>query len=146
MSLIGSFSDMMGASSMRVIKETLEDDALPKWARGALTGLKDMEVSRGFAIFHTLTLASTLDANVKLLWRQGVLNTLSLQPHLAQAAYRLPFGPSGSHLFGEGLVSILEMDEELSTKKHTRQLSQAILKQFSGGGGARPKTSPAQSQ
>ena len=44
MSLIGS-SDMMGASSMRLIKETVEDETLPKRARDALTGLKDMEVS-----------------------------------------------------------------------------------------------------
>ena len=75
-----------------------------------------------------------------------MLNTLNLKPHLAQAPYRLPVGPSGSHLFGEGLVPLLEMEEELSTKKHTRQLSQAMLKQFSGGGGARSKTPQAQSR
>ena len=91
-------------------------------------------------------MASTLDANIKLLRRQGVLNALSLQPHLAQAAYRLPFGASGSHLFGEGLVPILEMEEGLTNKKHIRQLNQVILKQFSGGGEARPKSSSAQSQ
>ena len=49
MSLIGSFWDMLGASSMTLIKETLEDESLPKRARGALTGLKDLESSRGFA-------------------------------------------------------------------------------------------------
>ena len=130
MPLIGSFSEMMGASSSRLIKETLEDETLSKRTRDVLTGLVDMEVSHGFAAFYALMLASTLDANAKLLRKQGVLSTFNLQLHLAQAAYWLHFGPSGSRLFGDGLVPLLEMEEELSTKKHTTQLSQAMLKQF----------------
>ena len=82
LSLIGSFADMTGASAVRVIKETLEDDTLSQRTRDALRGLADLEVSRGFAAFHSLSLASTLDANLKLLRRQGVLNNINLQPHL----------------------------------------------------------------
>ena len=90
MSLISSFSDMAGAVSDRIIKEALQDD-FPQRFKDILTSLADMEVSRGHTSYHSLALASTLDANLKLLRRQGVLDSMSLQPHLKMAAYRLPF-------------------------------------------------------
>ena len=67
MSLVGSFMDMSGAGASRIIKETLEDESLPQRDRDALQGLADLEISRGHAAFHILSLASTLNANLKLL-------------------------------------------------------------------------------
>ena len=95
-SLISSFSDMVGAASGRIIQEALQEEDLPQRFKDTLTSLANMEVSCGHATYHSLALASTLDANLKLLRRQGVLDTMSLQPHLKMAAYRLPFSPTGS--------------------------------------------------
>ena len=72
---------MTGASAAKVIKNTLEDETLSQRTRDALTGLADLEVSQGFAAFHSLSLASTLGTNLKLLRRQGVLTTLKLHNH-----------------------------------------------------------------
>ena len=57
MSIIGSFSDMIRASVVKHINETLEDKTLSQQTRDGLTGLADLEVSRGYASFHALTLA-----------------------------------------------------------------------------------------
>ena len=67
---------------------------------------------------------------------------MSLQPHLKMAAYRLPFSPTGSWLFGLGMEPLLKMDEDLTDKKHTRAVSQMMAKTLTGSGGARSKTSP----
>ena len=67
---------------------------------------------------------------------------MSLQPHLKMAAYWLPFSPTVSRLFGLGLVPLLEMDEDMSSKKHTREVSMMLAKNISASGGARPKSSP----
>ena len=82
LSLVGSFADMTGASAAKVINETLKDESLSQRTSDTLTGLADLEVFRGHAAFHSLSLASTLDTNLKLLRRQGVLSTIPLQPHL----------------------------------------------------------------
>ena len=85
LTLVGSFSDMAGTTASRVIDETLTDDSLSQQTRDVLNVLVDLDASRGNATFHTLLLSCTSDANVKLLRRQGVLDTMSLQPQLAQA-------------------------------------------------------------
>ena len=128
MYLIGSFIDMMGASASRIIAEALEDESCKAWPTWSIPGA-----------IHVQALASTFDANLKLLRRHGVLNALDLQSHLSLAAHRLPFEASGSRLFGEGLAELLGLEEDMATKKHTMQLSQAMIRQFSSKGGARPK-------
>ena len=71
---------------------------------------------------------------------------MDLQPHLAQAAYQLPSNPSSSHLFGEGIMEILGLEEDYASKKQTRQLNQAVLRHLSSKGGARPKQPQFQGQ
>ena len=115
MSLVASFMDMMGAAVGR-IKEAMEE-SLSQRAKDALQSVTDLEQSRGHAAFHLLSLASSFDANLKLLRRQVVIVAMDLQSHLAQAAYQLPFDPSGSRLFGEGIMEILGLEEDYASKK-----------------------------
>ena len=72
MSLIGSFLDMTGALSGRIIEKALKNETpgLPQEARDALQGVADLEHSRGLAVLHLLSVSLTLDANLKLLWRR----------------------------------------------------------------------------
>ena len=67
MSLVSSFMDMTGVAADRIIGEALKNQDLPQEAKDALQGVADLEQSRGHAVLHLLTLASTLDANLKLL-------------------------------------------------------------------------------
>ena len=48
---------------------------------------------------------------------------MDLQPRLAQAAYQLPFDPSGYRLFGEEITEILGVEEDYASKKQMRQLN-----------------------
>ena len=89
LALISSFADMAGASSTKVLKEALDDPELSPRLRNTLTGLLDMEVSRGHATFHAMTIASTLDGNCKLLRRQGILDNMTMSPQLKTAARSL---------------------------------------------------------
>ena len=118
--MVGSFIDMMGAAAGRIIAEAMEDESLSQRVKDTLQGLADLEQSRGPAAFHILSLASTFDANLKLLRQQGALSVMDLQPHLTQAAYRLPFDPLGSRLFGKGIMEILGLEQDLSSKKQKK--------------------------
>ena len=62
---------------------------------------------------------------MQLFRRSKVLTTTELQPHLLQAAYQLPFDPSG-----EDLPDMLALNECYLLKRHARQLDQVILKQL----------------
>ena len=125
MSLVGSFVDITGATPSGIIKEAMEDESLPQRAR----------------TWPTWKYPWATPPSTSCLWpRQGALSALDLQPHLSLATYRLPFGRSGSRLFGEGILELLGLEEDLMSKKHTRALSQAMIRQFSSPrGGALPK-------
>ena len=146
-SLVSSFMDMTRASAGRIIEEALHNKDLPQEARDALQGMADLEWSRGHAVLHLMTLASTLDANMKLLRWKGVLAFMELHNHLMQATcmYQLPFDQSGTQLFGEGLAGVLELNESYVSKRHTRQLDQVILKQLTAKG-AKPRQAQSQGQ
>ena len=131
MSLIGLFLDMTGASSGRIIEEVLKNESLPQEAKDALQGVADLERSRALAVLHLLSILSTLDTNLKLMRRQGVLSFSDMQPHLIQAAYQLPFDQANNHLFGEELAGVLALNDAYVSKRHTRQLHQTIMKQLS---------------
>ena len=147
--LISSFADMAGASSTAVIQEALESLDLTPRLRDTLTGLLDMETSRGHATYHAMQIASTMDGNLKLLRRKGILENMTLSTQLKTAAYWLPFHPAGSKLFSDGISKVLEAEEDMAVKKHTRSFAAAMIKSFvSASTGARPKifSPPAQSQ
>ena len=72
-----------------------------------------MEESRGHATLHAMQVSSIVESNIKLMRRKAVLETTSLTPQLKTASYRLPFHPTGSKLFGDGITKILEADESL---------------------------------
>ena len=74
-----------------------------------------------------MSVSSTLDAKLKLLRRQGVLD---MQTHLKQAAYQLPCDQDHNHLFGEGLDDVMALNDAYVSKKHTRQLHQMLIKQL----------------
>ena len=78
MSLVSSFMDMTGAAAGRIIAEALKEEGLSHGARDAFQGVVDLEQSMGHAALHMLTLALTLDANVKLLRRKAVLSAMEL--------------------------------------------------------------------
>ena len=83
MSLEASFLDMTGSSAGMIFEEAAGIEGLPQDTKDALQGLVNLERSRGHVVLHLLSLASTLDPNVKLLRRQ-ILSISELQPHLLQ--------------------------------------------------------------
>ena len=126
--LIGSFLDTSGATASQVVNEALEVGGLPPKIEAAFSVLADLERSRGQAVEHLLAQVTLMDANIKLVRRSDLVSQLELQPHLAQAAYQLPFDASGAFLFGDGLKEILQLGEEFLTKKHTRTVEKALVK------------------
>ena len=67
---------MTGAAMGRIIEEVLHKKDLLQEARDALHGVADLEQSRGHAVLHLMTLALTLNANMKLLRWRGVLASM----------------------------------------------------------------------
>ena len=61
--------------------------------------------------------ALTMDANLKLVHRNSVLSTTSLPDLVAGEAYHLPFEPTSSGLFGEGLLVLLELSDKMKEEK-----------------------------
>ena len=146
LSLVNSFSDILGAVARKLLQESLDNPTMSKEAREGFQAALDLEKSRGKATFHSLSIATALDANLKLIRRHRLLKSSSLaqlDPQVAQAAYRLPFSPSGSTLFGdgEGLKNLLDKDASLSDKKLTRAMTQSLATQLAGQG-TRPKAVP----
>ena len=66
-SLIGSFLDMAVALSRKIIDEALAQEGLSQDTKDALQGVADLEQSKGMATLHLMSIASNMDANLKLL-------------------------------------------------------------------------------
>ena len=67
----------------RIIEEALRNKDLPQEAKDALQDVADLERSKGHAVLHLMTLASTLDAKMKLLKTKGNpgLHGVTIPPH-----------------------------------------------------------------
>ena len=79
--------------------------------------LLDLESSRGRAVGHVLSSVITLDCNVKLVRHNALLPSLALRSALATEAYKLPFNPSRSSVFGTGLPALLKRAGEMATQR-----------------------------
>ena len=64
---------------------------------------------------------------LKLLCRSAVLSSASLPNTVAKEAYHLPFEPSSSRLFGEGLSVLLERSDKMKEDKRQKTLHEAVI-------------------
>ena len=124
--LISSFLDSSGFTATCILDELRALD-LPSGVKMGLEALSDFERSHGQAVEHLLVQLSVVDANIKLHRRSNLIPHLDLHQSLHDKAYQLPFSQSGHDLFGENLQKVLAINEELSSKKFTRNLEKATL-------------------
>ena len=108
--------------------------------------LLQLERSRGQAVGHLLSGAITTDCNMKLVRWQSLLPSLMLPSTLATEAYQLPFDPSESSLFGEGLPTLLEKAGDVASQKRHQSLEEAMIKSVKGTKGSRSSSAPSGGQ
>ena len=84
-----------------------------------------------------VSIAITMDCDMKLLHRNLILPSLMLPSALATEAYQLLFGPSGSSLFGESLPALLETACEVASQKRHQSLEEAMIKLAKGAKGSK---------
>ena len=137
--------DSSGYTSKVILKELL-DLEMPEELKTGLEALQDLERSRGHAVEHLLAQLSVIDAKVKLHRRACLIPHLDLHQSLHDATYQVPFSPSGHDLFGDELRKVLQINEELSSKKFTRNFERAALQSLKQNTRSESRASSTSSQ
>ena len=86
LTLASSFLDCSGYSAIRLLQESSTDPEVSESTRQLVEALSSLEKSRGKAAGHLLSGAITLDANLKLVCHNTVLNSAALPDLVAREA------------------------------------------------------------
>ena len=69
-----------------------------------------------------------MDCNIKLICREALLLSMMLPCALATEACQLLFDLSGSSVFGEALLALVEKAAEVAPQKRHQSLEEALVK------------------